>query len=157
MWFKWKDNCINLKSTFQVNYLKKKKQTEMIFLLLLKILLSHWIDKSQKLWAEAWWMWNKVEETSDRSRVHFIRCWLDETPQVNNQDQVTQSGNYCYSSFRVASIDEVKIQPLKDYHDSLKPHCPSYGYKRGTFSWGWSSGLSVQKISYRTQTLTKNM
>ena len=30
------------------------------------------------------------------------------TPQVNDQDQIIQSGNYCYLSLRMASIDEVK-------------------------------------------------
>ena len=44
------------------------------------------------------------------------------TPQINGQDQRVQSGNYCYSSFSVASIDEVKIQPSKDYHDSHLKH-----------------------------------
>ena len=43
-------------------------------------------------------------------------------PQVNGQDQIVQSGNYCNSSFRVASIDEVKIQPSKDYLDSHTNH-----------------------------------
>ena len=40
------------------------------------------------------------------------------TTWVNGQDQIVQLGNYYYSSFRVVSIDEIKIQPLKDYHDS---------------------------------------
>ena len=44
------------------------------------------------------------------------------TPPVNGQDQIVQSGNYCYSSLRVASIDEIKIQPSKDYHDSHSNH-----------------------------------
>ena len=30
------------------------------------------------------------------------------SPQVNSHDQIVQSGNYSYSSLRVASIDEVK-------------------------------------------------
>ena len=33
------------------------------------------------------------------------------TPQVNGPDHIVQSGNYDYSSIRVASTDEVKIQP----------------------------------------------
>ena len=57
------------------------------------------------------------------------------TPQVNGQDYIVQSGNYCYSSLRVPSFDEVKkIQPSKDYHDShsnhmSRPHCPARRYK----------------------------
>ena len=31
------------------------------------------------------------------------------TPQINGQDQIVQSGNNCYSSIRVAFIDEMKI------------------------------------------------
>ena len=33
-----------------------------------------------------------------------------------------------------------------------KPHRPSCEFKRDAFCWGWSSGPSVRKISYRTQT-----
>ena len=39
-------------------------------------------------------------------------------PQVNCQDHMVQLGNYFYLSIRMASIDGIKIQPLKDYHDS---------------------------------------
>ena len=39
------------------------------------------------------------------------------TSQVNGQDHIIQSGNYSYSFIRVASTDEIKIQPSKDYHD----------------------------------------
>ena len=50
--------------------------------------------------------------------LHLIVC--GQNTQVNGQNHFVQSGNYCYSSLRVASIDEVKkrIQPSKDYHDS---------------------------------------
>ena len=49
-----------------------------------------------------------------------------------------QSGNYCYSFIRVESIDEIKILPSKDYHDSdskhvSKPYRPSRGKTRGAF------------------------
>ena len=36
--------------------------------------------------------------------------------QVNGQDQIVQSGHYCYSSIKVQSIDKIKIQPSKHYH-----------------------------------------
>ena len=36
------------------------------------------------------------------------------TPQVNDQNLIVQSENYCYSSLRVASMDENKTQPTKD-------------------------------------------
>ena len=40
------------------------------------------------------------------------------TPQVNGRDHIVQSANYnYYSSIRVVSIDEVKIELLKDYHN----------------------------------------
>ena len=35
----------------------------------------------------------------------------ERTPRVNGQDQIFRSENYCYTSFRVASIDEVEMQP----------------------------------------------
>ena len=55
-----------------------------------------------------------------------------QTPRVNGQEQIVQSRNY--SSFRVASIDENKTQPSKDYHDSYsnpmsKLHRSSHGQK----------------------------
>ena len=55
----------------------------------------------------------------------------ERNPQVNGQDQIVQSGNYCYSFIRVVSIDEIKIKPLKDHHDSYSNHmfkldCPSH-------------------------------
>ena len=35
---------------------------------------------------------------------------------VNSEDQIIQSGNCCYSSLRVASIDEIeKREPIKPY------------------------------------------
>ena len=82
------------------------------------------------------------------------------TPQVNGEDQMLQSGNYTHSSLRVVSIDEIKVQPRKDYHESnsshvSKPHHPSHGKTRGAFCWGWSSGSTDQKISYRTQNRTQ--
>ena len=43
-------------------------------------------------------------------------------PRVNGQDQIVQTGNYCYSSFRVASMDKNKTQPQKDYPDSYSNH-----------------------------------
>ena len=49
-----------------------------------------------------------------------------QTIQVNSQDQIVQSGNYCYVSLRVLSIDEVKIKPSKDYHDSHVQITSSY-------------------------------
>ena len=50
----------------------------------------------------------------DAGRTNHTGQWLDE---------IVQSGNYCYSSFSVASIDEVKIQLSKVYHKHLfKPH-----------------------------------
>ena len=39
-------------------------------------------------------------------------------PMVNGQDQIVLSENNSYSSIRVVSMDKVKIQPSKDYHDS---------------------------------------
>ena len=39
-------------------------------------------------------------------------------PRDNDQDPKFQLGNYCCSSFRVASMDENKTQPSEDYHDS---------------------------------------
>ena len=58
----------------------------------------------------------------------FFTCWTLEamessivdvmlggqTPQINGQDQIVNLGNYCCTSFRVASIDEVKIHQSKD-------------------------------------------
>ena len=38
-------------------------------------------------------------------------------PRDNGQDQIVRSRNYCCSSFKVASMDENKTQPSKDYHD----------------------------------------
>ena len=43
-------------------------------------------------------------------------------PTSQGKDQIVQSGNYCYSTFRVASMEENKIQPSKDYHDSCPNH-----------------------------------
>ena len=54
-----------------------------------------------------------VDESSVGTFCQIVR---GQTLQVNSQDQIVQSENYCYSSLRVASNDEVKIQPLKDYH-----------------------------------------
>ena len=39
-----------------------------------------------------------------------------------SQDQIDHSENYNYSSISVASIDEIKIQPSKDYGESHKPY-----------------------------------
>ena len=39
------------------------------------------------------------------------------TPQVKGQDEMVKSGNY-NSFIRVVSIDELKIQSMKDYHAS---------------------------------------
>ena len=81
-------------------------------------------------------------------------------PRVNGQDLIVRSRNYSCLYFRAASMDDNKTQPSKDYHDShskhmSKPYRPSHGWKRGTSYWGWVSGPSVPKISYRTQTKTK--
>ena len=43
-------------------------------------------------------------------------------PQVDGHDQIVQSGNYCYSSFRAASMDENKTPSSKDVHDSYSIH-----------------------------------
>ena len=56
-------------------------------------------------------------------------------PQVNGQDHIVQSGNYCYLSLRVVTTDKIKIQSSKDYHDThsnhmSKPHYPSCGSKK---------------------------
>ena len=40
-------------------------------------------------------------------------------PQVNDQDQIVQLGNYCSSSFWVAFINEIKVQPSKNYTMTL--------------------------------------
>ena len=53
--------------------------------------------------------------------------WMN--PEVSGQDQIVQSGNYCYLS------DEVKILPPKGYHNShlnlmSKPHCTLCRLKR---------------------------
>ena len=37
--------------------------------------------------------------------------------KVIGQDQIVQSRSYCYSSISVASVDEIKKQPMKDYHN----------------------------------------
>ena len=81
-------------------------------------------------------------------------------PQGSCQDQIVQSGNYCHTFLRVASIDKVKILPSNYYHDShtnvmFKQHRPSHSWKRGAFCWVWSSGPCVWKIDNRTQTQTK--
>ena len=83
-------------------------------------------------------------------------------PRDNSQDPIVRSVNYSYSSFRVASIDEKKkhshrkitmthTQTTNPSHIALRA-----GKKRGVSCWGWSSGPSVRKISYGTQTKTKN-
>ena len=51
------------------------------------------------------------------------------TSSVNGQDQIVQSGNYCYSSIRVASIDEEKI--YKNIHRKttmtlIQARCPNH-------------------------------
>ncbi len=37
----------------------------------------------------------------------------ERTPQVNGQDQIVQSGNYCYSFIRLVSIDEIKNKAIE--------------------------------------------
>ena len=66
------------------------------------------------------------QEAMERKGHFFTRYTSDEpndasnkvlgglTPRVNSQDQIVQSWNCCYLSFRVASIDENKIQPMKE-------------------------------------------
>ena len=49
----------------------------------------------------------------------------ERTPQGNGQDQILQSGNYCYSFIRVVSIAEIKIKPLKNHNDSYSNVCPN--------------------------------
>ena len=49
----------------------------------------------------------------------------ERTLQVNDQDQIVQSENYCYSFIRVASIDKEKklrilIDPIKENGFTLK-------------------------------------
>ena len=53
-------------------------------------------------------------------------------PQVNGQDQMVQSGNYCFSSIRMVFLDETKIPSLENFHDYYssymsKPHRTSCG------------------------------
>ena len=37
----------------------------------------------------------------------------ERTPQVNGQDQIVQSENYCYSFIRLVSIDEIKNKAIE--------------------------------------------
>ena len=62
-----------------------------------------------KPWEAAWWMWSKAGEPNVESTARFIWCWMEETPHVNGQNQIVQSGNFCYSSIRLASVDAIKI------------------------------------------------
>ena len=48
--------------------------------------------------------------------------------QINSQDQIIQLGINCYSSLKVAFIEELEIQPSKDYHDSHSNHIYIYIY-----------------------------
>ena len=73
------------------------------------------------------------------------------TPWVNGQGLIVKSGNYCYSSFRISSMDVNKTQPSKDYRNSYSNHMsksysPGRGQKRGASCWGWSSGPNFRKI-----------
>ena len=58
------------------------------------------------------------------------------TPQFNDQDQIVKSGNYCYSYFRVVSMDENKTELLKDYHESYSTHWYTTKQKKNKkFAW----------------------
>ena len=72
---------------------------------------------------------------------------------------VCHSGNYYYSALRLASIDEVKIQKSKSYHDSIKPHVQTTSLferiKKGRVLLRLELWPKCCKISLRNQTQTK--
>ena len=67
--------------------------------------------KPWKWWEAALWMWSETDEPSvGQRRVSLLG---GRTLLVNGQNQIVQLGNYCYSSLKVAYIDEVEIKPWK--------------------------------------------
>ena len=50
----------------------------------------------------------KVDEPNDGSTARQTKYWADEPHGVNGPDLIVQSEKYCYSYFRVASMDENK-------------------------------------------------
>ena len=83
-----------------------------------KYFTSHRSIKKWKPWDTARWIWSKAEESKGGSTVCFTRCTVEEPHrlterftscrvgrilEVNARAQIVQSGNYRYSSVRVAS------------------------------------------------------
>ena len=61
----------------------------------------------------------KTDEPNDGSTACLTSQVLGrQIPREYAQNQIVRSGNSCWSSIRVVSMDENKIQPSKDYHGS---------------------------------------
>ena len=55
-----------------------------------------------------------------------VKSTANRTPQVNGQDHIVQSGNYCYSSLRVASINKEKYSYQKITMTPTQTICPNH-------------------------------
>ena len=80
---------------------------------------------------------------------HFTWCWMDKP--LMSTTRIKQSGNYCYSALRVASINEVKNTVIERLSWlSLKPYVqtalPFMRVKKGRVLLRLELWLSVQKI-----------
>ena len=67
-------------------------------------------------WEAAWWIWSMADEYKAGLTENFTRCLAEEIHTRSTKIKLAQSGNYCYSSIRVASIDDVK-KGNEDYND----------------------------------------